>query len=269
MYYYPGKTVQGEGGSPALQSIAGVLLLDKPEGPTSFSMVRQVRRLLGIKKVGHAGTLDPFATGLLIVCVGRPATRKISLFMESDKEYEATLQLGVETSTQDVEGEVVANRHVPALEREAVERRLAAFVGEQMQTPPAFSALKHEGKPLYFYARKGIEVKKEPRRVVILRIGLLRLEGTQMDIRVCCSKGTYIRTLAADIGAALGCGAHLTALRRTRIGPFRVQEALDGGALAGLNPAQLKARLWLTEDILQQLQEGRDSSPSPAPSTAD
>lgn len=217
---------------------AGVFLVDKPVGPTSFAMVRQVRRALGIKKVGHAGTLDPFASGLLILCAGRPATRMISRFMAGDKEYEATLQLGQETDTQDCEGRVLEERPVPELSMETVASCLAGFVGEQLQEPPSFSALKYKGKPLYYYARKGIEVKKAPRRIEILSLECLGFDTNKLTVRVVCSKGTYIRTLAADIGKALGCGAHLVALRRTRSGPFSVADALPGAALDDKYEAQ-------------------------------
>ncbi|MEN8188810.1 MAG: tRNA pseudouridine(55) synthase TruB [Thermodesulfobacteriota bacterium] len=218
---------------------AGIFLIDKPAGVTSFSVVAMVRRLLGIKKVGHAGTLDPFATGLLIVCAGRPATRMISRFMDSDKEYEATLQLGVETETLDPEGKITSKREVPSTTAEEVERVLDRFRGEQLQVPPAYSALKHKGKPLYHYARKGIKVVKEPRTVHIYE--LVRLgeneeigpDRDQLEIRVRCSKGTYIRTLGADIGRELGCGAYLTALRRTRSGCFSVENSVDGAQLSG------------------------------------
>ena len=210
---------------------AGVFLIDKPVGPTSFRLVQQVRRALGIKKVGHAGTLDPFASGLLILCAGRPATRIIDQLMGGDKIYEATLKLGVETDTQDLEGEVVAERPVGELSRAAVEECLAGFVGEGMQTPPRYSALKHKGKPLYYYARKGIEVVKPPRPIIIRELELLDLGPDRIEIRVLCGKGTYVRTLAADIGTALGCGAHLTALRRLQSGMFSVKDALPGDHL--------------------------------------
>lgn len=217
---------------------AGVFLIDKPAGPSSFTMVRHVRKLLGIKKVGHAGTLDPFASGLLIVCAGRPATRLISSFMEGEKEYLATLCLGRQTSTLDPEGEIVGEEAVGYLSTGRIEKCLSSFRGEQLQEPPAYSALKYKGKPLYYYARKGIEVKKEPRKVNILE--LERIDGNsdlvgyhpELKIRVVCSKGTYIRTLAADIGTALGCGAYLTGLRRTRSGPFNIARAVDGRALS-------------------------------------
>ncbi|MEE4243436.1 MAG: tRNA pseudouridine(55) synthase TruB [Desulfopila sp.] len=211
---------------------AAVFLVDKPAGPTSFGMVRQVRRLLGIKKVGHAGTLDPFASGLLIICAGRPATRLISLLMEGQKEYFATIVLGIETTTQDPEGEVVAKRDVNALSEDDIAKCLQSFVGLQYQTPPQFSALKHKGKPLYFYARQGIEIQKAPRQIEITSLErvdspvLLSGCGSELKVRVVCSKGTYIRTLAADIGTKLGCGAFLGELRRTRSGIFSVEDAI-------------------------------------------
>jgi tRNA pseudouridine55 synthase len=213
---------------------SGVFLIDKPVGPTSFQMVRHVRRILGVKKVGHAGTLDPFASGLLVVCVGRPATRLISAIMEGEKEYLATLRLGVETETQDPEGAVTARSPVGRLSREQIEACLLRFRGELEQVPPQYSALKHQGKPLYFYARRGIEVIKESRRIVIRT--LVRtdddqdLDGDEADlsVRVVCSKGTYIRTLAADIGRSFGCGAYLTQLRRIKSGCFSIEDSFPG-----------------------------------------
>lgn len=221
---------------PALE--AGIFLVDKPSGPSSFRMVQQVRRALGIKKVGHAGTLDPFASGLLVICVGRPATRLVPLLMGGNKLYEATLRLGIATTTQDREGEVVAERPVPEFSRQELEACLAAFLGEQLQTPPAYSALKHQGKPLYHYARKGIVVEKEPRRVTIHQLRLLEHAGTTLRLLAECSKGTYIRTLAADLGDRLGCGAHLTELRRLQSGPFCVTEAVDGALLGERDEAR-------------------------------
>ncbi len=225
------------------EPLAGVLLIDKPVGPTSFRIVQQVRRALKIKKVGHAGTLDPFASGLLIVCVGRPATRLVSSLMEGEKEYEATLQLGVETDTQDSTGQVIAEKQVGEIDRDRVRDCLAQFTGEQLQTPPQYSALKHKGKPLYYYARKGIKVTKEPRKIQIREIELLSLDPDSMQIRVVCSKGTYIRTLAADIGRSLGCGAHLTGLRRLRSGRFTVEDGLNGSDLSGERQQVLKLLL--------------------------
>ena len=210
---------------------AGVLPLCKPEGVTSFRMVQLVRRILGIKKVGHTGTLDPFASGVLVVCAGRPATRLIPQLMEGDKEYEAILQLGVLTDTHDPEGKVIAKRQVPLLSAEDISDCLARFTGEQLQRPPAYSALKHKGKPLYYYARKGMEVKKEPRLITIKELHCLGLDRETIALRVVCSKGTYIRALAADIGEFLGCGAHLAKLKRTRNGFFSLDETIPGEKL--------------------------------------
>lgn len=234
---------------------AGIFLVDKPVGPTSFRVVQQVRRALGIRKVGHAGTLDPFASGLLVVCAGRPATRIISRLMEGEKEYEATLKLGIATDTFDLDGRVVEERPVPVLARGQIERCLAGFVGEQMQAPPNFSALKHKGKPLYFYARQGIAINKAPRRILIHELECRAYGGEELSIRVVCSKGTYIRTLASDIGAALGCGAHLTALRRLRSGPFHVDDAVDGRGLLELEEGRLLLldNLLAVNDVLNSL----------------
>ncbi len=212
---------------------AGVLLVDKPMGITSFAVVSRLRRILGIKKVGHAGTLDPFATGLLIVCAGRPATRLMTGLMAGDKEYLATLRLGVETETYDTEGAVTARRPVGRLSACRIEECFNIFRGNQLQVPPAYSALKHLGKPLYYYARKGIAVTKEARPVEIKVLertdGFEDIDGEEatLGIRVVCSKGTYIRTLAVDIGRQLGCGAHLNQLRRIKSGCFSVEEGLD------------------------------------------
>ena len=214
----------------------GVFLLDKPCGPTSFWVVRQARRLLAIKKVGHAGTLDPFASGLLIVCAGRAATRAIDTLMAGEKEYLATLCLGVCTSTGDPEGEIIQRRRVEPFADDRLEAVLSGFRGGYWQTPPAYSALKHQGKPLYVYARKGIAVEKPPRQVFISSLTREALAfspdgAAVLTIRVRCGKGTYIRKLAEDIGDALGCGAHLTALRRTMSGPFTVERAVGAEAL--------------------------------------
>ena len=237
---------------------AGVFLVDKPRGVTSFSMVRQVRRLLSIKKVGHAGTLDPFATGLLILCAGRQATRLIERFMAGRKEYVATLQLGVETATMDPEGDIVQTAPVPDLEEVDIQDCLKSYVGRQMQVPPAFSALKHKGKPLYHYARKGIEIKKEPREITIysLEYGWYDPRLHQLEIKVVCSRGTYIRVLGSDIGKKLGCGAHLVELRRLSSGRFSVDASLSGDDLDGPGGLpQLMAGMIPVEDALAKLDE--------------
>ena len=213
---------------------AGVFLVDKPVGPTSFQMVQAVRRLLGIKKVGHAGTLDPFASGLLIIGAGRPATKLIADLMEGEKEYLATVRLGVETQTQDSEGEVTSRCPVGRITAETISKVLTVFTGELEQVPPQYSAVKHKGRPLYFYARKGIEIVKEPRKITVSQMVRtdddLDLDGVEADLplRIVCSKGTYIRSLAADIGRYLGCGAYLSSLRRTRSGCFAVEDGFPG-----------------------------------------
>jgi len=221
----------GSGDGPAWSD--GVFLVDKPEGLTSFAIVRRIRRLLGIKKVGHAGTLDPFATGLLLVCAGRAATRHVDLFMGGHKTYLARLQLGVETTTQDPEGTITATHPVPDLAPAVLAACLQHHVGPQLQAPPPFSAAKHKGKPLYAYARKGVLIEKAAKPIEIYRLEYVDYEAAtcQLTIVVECSRGTYIRVLAADIGRALGCGAHLIELRRTRSGPFSVEDSLPGTAL--------------------------------------
>lgn len=215
------------------ESAAGVVLIDKPVGPTSFAIVQKLRRLLGIKKIGHAGTLDPFASGLLILCAGREATKHIDRFMAGRKTYQAVLQLGQETDTLDPEGQVTAVKSVPELCVDELAALLTEFVGPQMQAPPAYSAAKHQGKPLYHYARQGIVIEKEAKPIEIYSLELNGCDPltARLTLTVSCSRGTYIRVLAADIGRKIGCGAHLTALRRTRSGGFTVEEAVDGARL--------------------------------------
>jgi tRNA pseudouridine55 synthase len=240
---------------------AGAFLIDKPPGASSFYMVRKVRNALGMKKVGHAGTLDPFATGLLVLCAGRPATKLISQIQDGEKEYLATLRLGIETTTLDPEGNITAESLIGNLSALIVEATLQKFRGEQEQVPPIYSALKHKGKPLYHYARKGIEITKPPRTVQV-KI-LERVETTDeiddrspyLHIRVVCSKGTYIRTLGADIGRELGCGAYLTALRRVRSGCFHVDDSVDGSKLEGEGAQErLMAKVLSVSDLLNLLQ---------------
>lgn len=245
----------------------GVLLLDKPVGPSSFTMVRQVRRLFGVRKVGHAGTLDPQAAGLLVICIGRRATRLSGRLMEGRKRYEAVLKLGEETDSFDSEGRLVATAPVPDIDDAHLLRCADRFRGEILQTPPPFSALKHKGKPLYHYARKGETVVKEPRPVHIFELALSRIDRERLALSVECGKGTYIRSLAADIGRELGCGAHLAALRRTGSGRFSVDDAVDGAGLAGMGIEKLLDRLIKIEDI-----EGlaaRHDAPSPSVPAAD
>lgn len=219
----------------------GVFLVDKPEGLTSFAVVRRIRWLLGIKKVGHAGTLDPFATGLLVVCAGRAATRQIDQFMVGRKTYLARLQLGVETTTLDPEGTVSATHTVPTLEQGTIDALLRRHVGPQLQAPPPFSAAKHKGKPLYAYARQGVLIEKAAKPIEIFCLDCVAYDAAaqQLTMIVECSRGTYIRVLAADIGRTLGCGAHLVGLRRTRSGDFAVDDCLSGKALFADDGRQL------------------------------
>ena len=201
-----------------------MLLVDKPRGWTSFDVVHRVRRLLQVKKAGHAGTLDPLATGLLIVCTGK-RTREIERFMGLDKEYDVTLLLGARTASFDAETPVVETRPTDGITREQVEQTLAGFTGAQRQVPPMWSAVKVKGRRLYKYAQRGEEIERPAREVFIHAIRPVRIAVPEVVMTVVCSKGTYIRTLADDIGRALGCGAYVTALRRTRIGPYAVSRA--------------------------------------------
>jgi tRNA pseudouridine55 synthase len=216
---------------------------------TSHDVVAMARRCLNQKKIGHCGTLDPMATGLLILTVGR-GTKLQDLLMAEDKEYEGTLTLGVETATQDKEGEVTAQNEVPALGAEDVEAAFASFDGDFYQTPPMVSAIKKDGVPLYKLARKGETVEREPRLVHVFGHQITRLAPPEVDFRVSCSKGFYVRTYAHDIGRKLGCGAHLSALRRTRSGNFHfgLQRFVPVAALKeGDRAAALAAMLSLPE----------------------
>ncbi|MFN2544340.1 MAG: tRNA pseudouridine(55) synthase TruB [Actinomycetota bacterium] len=202
----------------------GVVVAFKPKGITSHDVVDGVRRLLGTKKVGHAGTLDPMATGVLVLGVGR-ATRLLRYLSGLDKEYEGTAVLGVETDTLDAEGQVLRTAPVE-VSRDRVEEAMRALTGEIEQVPPAFSAVKVGGQKLYKAARRGEVVEAPPRTVRVERFELTRFEPPEVDLRVVCSSGTYIRVLVADVGRALGCGAHLSRLIRTRVGPFGLDRAV-------------------------------------------
>ena len=204
----------------------GILLVDKPQGITSHDVVDRLRRKLRMKKIGHAGTLDPLATGLLIMLVGK-ATKVSQFLISLDKAYEGTFLLGVETDSQDADGEVVAEKPLPeGLSEEQLIEQMAGFLGDQYQTPPMFSAKKIDGVPLYKMARKGKTVEREPR---FIRINELKLENWQSPMGkflMDCSKGTYVRTVIHDLGQRLGCGAHLQSLRRTRIDQFDISQSL-------------------------------------------
>ncbi|MCM8794819.1 MAG: tRNA pseudouridine(55) synthase TruB [Candidatus Omnitrophica bacterium] len=203
----------------------GFLLIDKPGGMTSHDVVDRVRRLLGIRRVGHGGTLDPLATGLLIVMVGQ-ATRKAASLLDSDKTYVATLCLGATTDTQDAQGRVIERRPVEGLREEEIRRAFEKFRGPITQQVPSFSAVRISGKRAYELARAGKEIPPRFRNVDIRELEILRFDPPEVEFRVTCSKGTYIRTLCADIGRELGCGGFLKELRRTRIGTISVDQAV-------------------------------------------
>jgi len=204
---------------------SGVLLIDKAPDMTSHDVVAIARKALDTKKIGHCGTLDPMATGLLMLVIGR-ATKIQDLLMSEDKEYQGTLTLGQSTSTQDRQGEVIEERPVPALDAAQINAAFAKFTGHFDQIPPMVSAIKKDGVPLYKLARKGQTIEREPRPVYVTGYQLGRIELPEVDFTVSCSKGFYVRTYAHDIGEALGCGAHLSALRRTRSGKFTLDRAV-------------------------------------------
>lgn len=220
----------------------GVLLIDKPQGCTSHDVVDRVRRKLKMKKVGHAGTLDPNATGLLIILVGK-ATKVSQYLMSLDKEYLGTMKLGEITNTYDSEGDVMETRDVPELTEDGVKAVFGEFIGDQYQTPPMFSAKKIDGVPLYKLARKGKEVEREPRFIRISKLDLTGIDGPLVSFDVACSKGTYIRTLAHDIGEKIGCGAHLDALRRTVSGNFKIAQCTPLDKFEELTAVEIRRRL--------------------------
>lgn len=199
--------------------VNGILLLDKPLGRSSNSALQKVRHLYNAKKAGHTGSLDPLATGVLPICFGE-ASKVTAFLLDSDKRYRCTAQLGIMTSTGDKEGEVLQNRDIPELNKESIEQTLEEYRGQIKQIPPMHSALKHNGQPLYKLARQGINIDRPAREVTIHELTLIEFTEDTITLDVFCSKGTYIRTLAQDIGETLGCGAHLSMLRRTEVTPF-------------------------------------------------
>lgn len=233
--------------------VNGILLLDKPMGATSNAALQQVKRLFQAQKAGHTGSLDPLATGVLPICLGE-ATKASAFLLDADKHYRVVCKLGETTSTQDAEGEVLETRPVGDYDLAELEAVLDRFRGPQEQVPPMFSAVKHEGQRLYKLARQGIEVERKARSIVIHELCLLSWESPNLEIDVHCSKGTYVRTLAEDIGEVLGCGAHVTALRRTGVGPYGddlvTLEQLE--TLAGEGYARLDALLRPMESALAQ-----------------
>lgn len=237
--------------TPEQEAPCGVLLVDKDPGFTSHNAVALCRRILGTKKVGHCGTLDPMATGMLIVVIGK-ATKVQDMLMGEDKVYTATMRLGVETNSQDADGEVVAEKSTAGLSAEDIRAAFEHFHGAFEQVPPMYSAVKINGVPCYKLARKGKEVERKARAVQVLDYSITRidLEAAEVDFTVHCTKGFYVRTYAHDIGQRLGCGAHLTALRRLRSGKFDISEAVDVPTLKAAGREELLARLLPLEKVL-------------------
>lgn len=238
------------------RDINGILLLDKPLGASSNQALQRVKRLYQARKAGHTGSLDPLATGLLPLCFGG-ATKVSAFLLDADKHYRVRVRLGETTTTGDAEGEVVARTPVATMGHAEVTQVLERFQGVIEQLPPMYSAVKHQGERLYKLARQGLEVERTPRRVTLYRIALVELALPEIEIEVDCSKGTYVRTLAEDIGAALGCGGHVCALRRTGVGPYvepqsrlYTQEALEAAAEGGA--AQLDGLLLPLESALER-----------------
>jgi tRNA pseudouridine55 synthase len=233
------------------RDVHGILLLDKPAGLSSNYALQRVKRLFNANKAGHTGSLDPIATGLLPICLGE-ATKVSAYLLDADKGYRVTVRLGQKTSTGDREGEVTESRPVPSLSEAHVKEELAGFIGEIEQIPPMYSALKRDGQPLYKLARRGIEVERRPRRITIHSITLLELRPEELVLEVICSKGTYIRSLAEDIGARLGCGAHVSALRRILTGGFSLERAVTLEQLAQMRaddvPPEVLDKLLLPLD---------------------
>jgi tRNA pseudouridine55 synthase len=223
-------------------ALDGALLIDKPAGPTSHDIVGALRHRFNIKKVGHAGTLDPNATGLLIILLGR-GTKLSEKLMSSDKVYEGTIKFGEETDSYDVDGEIVASLPVPPLTMEELNKEADSFVGDIMQEPPMVSAVKQGGVPLYKLARKGIEVERKPRLIHVYTYRFTKYEEPIGWFRVACTKGTYVRSLAHELGHKIGCGAHLETLRRVTSGRFEVTDAIRFEEALKLSEAELEKRV--------------------------
>ena len=226
------------------RNVNGVIVLDKPAGMSSSDAVQRVKRQFAARKVGHTGSLDPLATGVLPLCLGE-ATKFSQYLLNSDKRYLAHLRLGVSTDSGDADGKVLEEREVGGVDRACIEAALNAFRGDIEQVPSMFSAVKHHGKPLYKLARQGIEIEREARPVTIYRNEIVAFEGTRLTLDIHCSKGTYVRTIADDLGRALGCGAHVEALRRTQAGPYGED---DLATLDDIEAARLEHRL---DDLLR------------------
>lgn len=228
--------------------MVGVLNIDKPQGITSHDVVQRVRRLGGLRRVGHAGTLDPLATGVLVICLGR-ATRMVEYIMGRPKRYITTIRLGQTTDSYDAEGKITAEAPV-TVDQATIEAALAPFRGAIKQIPPMFSALKRNGQPLYKLARQGIEVERPPRDVTIYELKLTAWQAPYVELEIACSTGTYIRSLAHDLGQVLGCGGHITALRRTEVGKFSAETAHK---LSDLTPENIEQALQSPESAITHL----------------
>ncbi len=233
-------------------SRSGVLVVDKPSGATSFDMVALLRRRLGLRRVGHAGTLDPAAVGVLPLLIGE-ATKLVPYLADEDKEYVATIRFGVTTDTQDLTGRVLSTAAVPALTPERLIAATRPFVGRIRQVPPMFSALHHQGRRLYELAREGVEVPREPRDVMVHDIVVEAVTDVTATLRIVCGRGTYVRTLAADLGAALGCGGAIECLVRSRVGAFHRDRALPAAEVAAATPESLWERVLPPEAALGHL----------------
>lgn len=227
---------------PLTDAPEGILLVDKPQGITSHDVVARMRKVFRIKKVGHAGTLDPMATGLLLIMIGK-ATKVSQYLMSNAKEYTGTVHLGIETDSQDAEGEVVAEKSVPDLSKEDVLAEMKTFMGDQYQTPPMYSAKKVNGQKLYKLARQGKTVEREARVIHISKYDMTDFDLPRVSFDVGCSKGAYIRTLAHDLGNKLGCGGHLCVLRRTVVGKFRIEDANTIEEIQEMSPSVLRKKL--------------------------
>jgi tRNA pseudouridine 55 synthase len=222
--------------------VDGILVVDKPQGCTSHDVVDFIRRRFDIKKAGHAGTLDPMATGVLVILIGK-YTKSSNSFLGADKEYDATLTLGATSDTGDAWGKIEKSIDPAMPGNKEIEDAFGKFLGPIEQVPPAYSAVKFKGKKLYELARRGIEVKMEPRKVIIKELKINKIEGQEISFSATCSKGTYIRQLCIDIGSSLGCGAYLSRLRRVRSGEFTVKEAATLEELKGMDAQTLSTRL--------------------------
>lgn len=224
------------------KEMEGVLLVDKPSGLTSHDVVYRLRRKLQMKKIGHAGTLDPMATGVLIMLIGK-ATRISQYLISVDKVYEGRIRLGVTTNSQDADGEVMETRPVPVLTEVEISAAMKGFLGDQYQIPPMFSAIKKDGVPLYKLARKGEEIEREPRFIRVASFDLLGFTSPVIEFRLACTKGTYVRTVGHDLGQKLGCGAHLSALRRTGSGQFTIGQCLPMDTIEAMSLAEIEKQL--------------------------